>query len=96
MVSPHEFAQTIFSEFHSSPQEHIFMLPQQKSHTDLGSQQNFLLSVFRDTIHMGAKHAFLNASPHYFGTPTFDAISHASERLKSARFGDTMTAPIPS
>ena len=55
-----------------------------------------LLSVFRDTIRMGAKHAFLNASPHYFGTPTFDAISHASERLKSARFGDTMTAPIPS
>ena len=45
---------------------------------------------------MGAKHAFLNTSPHYFDTPTFDAISHAFERLKSARFGDTMTAPIPS
>ena len=72
------------------------MPPQQKSHTDLGSQQNFLLSFFRDTIRMGAKHAFLNASPHYFDTPTFDAISHAFERLKSARFGDTMTAPIPS
>ena len=54
-----------------------------------------LLRVVRDTIPMGAKHASLNASPHYFDTPTFAAISHASESLKSARFGNTVTAPVP-
>ena len=53
----------------------------------MGSQLNFLLSVFRNTISMTEKHAFLNARPHHFRTSTLDAISNASERLKSARFG---------
>ena len=52
----------------------------------MGSQLNFLFSVFRDTIAIGKKHAFLNARPHHFRTSTLDAISNASERLKSARF----------
>ena len=60
---------------------------QQISHTDLGSQLNLLFSVFRDTIAIGKKHAFLNARPHHFRTSTLVAISNASERLKSACFG---------
>ena len=38
-------------------------------------------------MNIGEKHAFLNARPHHFRTSTLDAISNASERLKSARFG---------
>ena len=68
---------------------------QQKTHIDLGSQLNLLLSVFHDTIRMGASCACLNASPHYFGTSTFDVTLNAFERFKSAHFRSTMTAPIP-